>query len=234
MTWHHGPFLAFDTETSGTDVETDRIVTATTVLIQPGAEPVTTQWLIDPGVDIPEGATAVHGISTDHAREHGRRPADCVQEIAEILNQGLSEGIPVLAFNASFDLTLLDRECRRHGATPVNPTLVLDPLVIDKHVDRYRKGKRTLTAQCEHYRVRHDGAHDATADAIAAARVMWAIGNRYPTVAAMSIADAHDAQQQWALEQAESFAAYLRKQGTTRDLPDGAWPLRTYREDQAA
>lgn len=227
MTWTKGPFLAYDCESTGTDVESDRIVTATAVLLEPGQQPVVTEWLIDPGVDIPDAASAVHGVTTAHAQQHGRQPAECVAEIVETLSGFQGDGIPLLAFNAPFDLTVLDREARRYSLAPLQPSLVLDPLVIDKHVDRYRKGKRTLTAQCEHYGVRHDGAHEATADALAAARVMWAIGNHYPAVASMSITDVHTAQQQWAYEQGQSFRQYLIRKGDTQNLPDGAWPLRT-------
>ena len=227
--WHHGPFLAYDCESTGTDVESDRIVTATTVWID-GGQLETTSWLVDPGVPIPEAATAVHGVTDGHALAHGRAPAECVSEIAGQLSHAWNSGVPVLAYNAAFDLTMLDREMRRHGVTEwgLRPKLVLDPFVIDKGVDRYRKGKRTLSAACEHYRVRHDGAHDATADALAAARVMWAIGQRYPQLAALSLPEVHARQQQWAAEQASSFRDYLIGKGQTQDLPHGEWPMRAY------
>ena len=227
-TWHSGPFLAFDTETTGTNTEVDRIVTATTVLIQPDQQPQVTSWLINPGVPIPDTATAVHGITDDHAITHGRPPAECVPEIVGVLTSAAASGVPVLAYNAAYDLTLLDREARRHGGLAMPAGMwVLDPFVIDKQVDRYRKGKRTLTAACEHYGVVHGGAHDATADALAAARVMWQITRRYPHIGAMSLTELHEAQQRWAAEQAASFRDYLIKQGTTDDLPDGQWPIRT-------
>lgn len=228
-TWHSGPFLAFDTETTGVDCDADRIVTATTVLIEPGAQPTVTSWLIDPGVPIPEAATAVHGITDGHALAHGRPPAECVDEIHGRLVDAWMGGVPVLAFNAAYDLTILDRELRRHLGTPLTiGGPVLDPFVIDKQVDRYRRGKRTLESQCAHYGVRLDGAHDATADALAAARVMWRISRRYSDVGALSLDDLHAAQQQWAAEQAQSFRAYLMSQGRTEDLPTGEWPMRTY------
>ncbi len=231
--WHAGPFLAFDTETTGTNVDADRIVTATTVLIAPGAEPAVTSWLIDPGVPIPEAASAVHGITDGHVLAHGRPPAECVDEIAATLIDAWAAGIPVLAFNACFDLTILDREMRRHLGAALVPGLVLDPFVIDKHVS-YRRGKRTLTAQCEHYGVRHDGAHDATADALAAARVLWRIAQRYPTVAEKSLQEMHDAQVQWAAEQAASFRDWLVRQGKTDDLPHGEWPMRAHGDQAVA
>jgi DNA polymerase-3 subunit epsilon len=136
--------------------------------------------------------------------------------------------VPVLAFNACFDLTLLDRECRRHGRPGLTPGLVLDPFVIDKAVDRYRRGKRTLETQCAHYGVRIDGAHDAIADALAAARVMWRIARRYPAVGGLPLEELHAAQQRWAAEQAASFRDYLIRQGRTEDLPHGEWPMRPW------
>lgn len=226
--WHAGPFLAFDTETTGVDCERDRIVTATTVWLDGNSAPEVTSWLIDPGIEIPSEASAIHGVTTEQVRNYGRPPVECVQEIVEVIHGAIVNGVPVLAFNAAFDLTILDREARRTGAPSVTPTRVLDPFVIDKAVDRYRRGKRTLTNQCEHYGVKHDGAHDATADAIAAARVMWQIARRYPAVGNLDLDELHAAQVEWGAQQAASFADYLRKQGRTDDLPDGQWPIRAY------
>lgn len=229
MTWHAGPFLAFDTETTGTDCDVDRIVTATTVLLQPGVEPQVTSWLVNPGIPIPAEASQVHGITDDHALTYGRPPAECLAEIARAFESAVLRGVPVLAYNAAFDLTIFDRELRRHlgvGIAPLGPLLVLDPFVIDKAVDRYRKGKRTLTAACEHYGVTHGGAHDATADALAAARVMWSLARRYPAVGGRTLPELHDDQVRWAAEQAASFRDYLIRQGRTDDLPTGEWPMR--------
>jgi DNA polymerase-3 subunit epsilon len=146
-------------------------------------------------------------------------------------------GVPVVAFNAAYDLTVLDRELRRGGhgglsegvgyrglAGNVGP--VIDPYVIDREIDKYRKGKRTLTAMAEHYRVALDGAHDATADAVAAARVAWRIGTTYPAVAALSLPELHTAQAGWHAARQEDFAAYLRRQGKPADDVSGEWPLR--------
>lgn len=75
MSWISGPLLAFDLETTGTDVETDRIVTAAVVRLEAdGSVSAELTWLLDPGVAIPEQASAIHGISTERAREHGLLP----------------------------------------------------------------------------------------------------------------------------------------------------------------
>jgi hypothetical protein len=102
-------------------------------------------------------------------------------------------GCPVVGFNLCYDLTLLDRELRRHGRPPLEPGYVIDAFVLDKHVS-YRRGPRKLVDQCQHYGVRIDGAHDAAADALAAARVAWRIAQRYPTVSGKTLPELHDAQ----------------------------------------
>jgi len=70
--WYEGPLASFDTETTGVDVEHDRIVTAALVVQESAGGPVRRRdWAADPGVPIPEGATAVHGLTDRWAREHG-------------------------------------------------------------------------------------------------------------------------------------------------------------------
>ncbi|ARZ71076.1 DNA polymerase III subunit epsilon [Streptomyces albireticuli] len=50
MCWFEGPLTAFDTETTGVDVERDRIVSAALVVQSAaGAQPITTRWLVNPG-----------------------------------------------------------------------------------------------------------------------------------------------------------------------------------------
>jgi DNA polymerase-3 subunit epsilon len=231
--WHEGPMVAFDLESTGVDTDTARIVTACVALIQPGQPVEPMSWLLDPGIEIPEAASAIHGITTEHAREFGIPAHEGVGEIADQLAAHWAEGLPVVGFNLCYDLTLLDRELRRHGRPPLEPGYVVDAFVLDKHVS-YRRGSRKLVDQCQHYGVRLDGAHDATADALAAARVAWRIAQRYPTVGGKSLAELHDAQVQWAAEQAASFREYLIGQGKTQDLPHGEWPMRAWVEQVAA
>jgi DNA polymerase III subunit epsilon len=231
--WYEGPLAAFDTETTGVDVETDRIVSAAVVVQDaPGARPRVRQWLVNPGVPVPEGATAVHGLTDEHLQRNGRWPAPVMHEIASELAEQMAASRPLVVMNAPFDLTILDRELRRHRASSLDhwfetsPMLVLDPRVLDKHLDRYRKGRRTLTDLCAHYGVVLDGAHDAAADATAALDVVRAVGRRFATrLDRLTPAELHALQTGWHAAQARGLQAWFARSGTEESV-DPAWPLR--------
>jgi DNA polymerase-3 subunit epsilon len=229
MTWHLGRMAGFDLETTGVDVETDRIVTACVVQCGGGHPTTPANWLADPGIDIPDGAANVHGITTEKARAEGRPAAEVVEQIVAALAEVILAGTPIVAMNAAYDLTLLDREARRHGIQPLTDIVasdlrVIDPRVLDKQVDQFRRGGRKLEDLCRTYKVRLDGAHTADADAIAACRVVWRLGSAHPELAALSLDDLHNSQIWWAAEQAASLQDYLRK--TRPDaVVQGAWPL---------
>lgn len=233
MSWHLGRLAGFDLESTGVDVEQDRIVTACVVHCG-GKQPTQPfNWMADPGVEIPEGAAKVHGITTERARAEGRPAAEVVEQVVAALAESVAEGLPVVAMNASFDLTMLDREARRYGVQPLTDIVgeglrVIDPRVLDKQVDQRRKGQRTLTALCQHYQVPLDGAHSADADAIAACRVAWRLGSTVPQLGEMSIDDLHQAQIKWAESQGRSLAAYFRRTPGKEAWADGVrteWPL---------
>ncbi|UQA92503.1 exonuclease domain-containing protein [Streptomyces halobius] len=235
MNWHQELLVSFDLETTGTDVERDRIVTAALIRLEGDGRVVAKQsWLLDPGVPIPDEAAAIHGISTEYIREHGRPPTTAIADITEALADALRADIPLVVMNARYDLSLLDRECRRHGVRTLTerlgnpPAPIIDPLILDKHVDRYRKGKRALQALCGHYGVRLDGAHEAGADAAAAAGVARRIGEKHPSVAIPSPRALHALQEEAAAEQAASFQAYLRRSGDPQAIVERAWPLIPY------
>ncbi|MEU2079304.1 3'-5' exonuclease [Streptomyces sp. NPDC013489] len=233
MHWYEGPLAAFDTETTGVDVEGDRIVSAALVVQDTvGARPRVTRWLVNPGIPVPEGATAVHGLTDDHLQRNGRWPAPVMEELARALAEQSAAGRPLVVMNAPFDLTILDRELRRHRASSLGaylgatPLVVLDPRVLDKHLDRYRKGRRTLTDLCAHYEVELAGAHDAAADATAALDVVRAVARRFSSrLERLTPAELHTLQGVWHAAQARGLQAWFTRQGTPETV-DPSWALR--------
>ncbi|MEV8124071.1 exonuclease domain-containing protein [Streptomyces sp. NPDC085944] len=190
MTWHLGRWAAFDTETTGVDVEADRIVTAAVYGLG-GAQPVEPHdWFVDPGIEIPEGATAVHGITTEEAQTKGEPAKGAVDHIADVLVEYAMTGSTVVGHNVVYDLTLLDRELRRYELPTVEerlgdwPMYVVDTRVLDKHADTFRKrpsktqGPQQLKTLAQVYELEWDdkGAHGASYDAVIAARVAHRIG----------------------------------------------------------
>lgn len=119
MSWAAGPYLSVDFETTGVDVENDRVVTAAIVDIRPGQPVRTRTWLVNPGIDIPAGATAVHGITTEMARTDGVHPSTALDEISLEIETAIASGIPLVAMNASFDLgkRTLESLCQHYKVT---------------------------------------------------------------------------------------------------------------------
>lgn len=248
--WHVDAQVGFDLETTGVDVHQDRIITAAIVHHHPDRRPRLLSWLIDPGVDVPAEAAAVHGWTTDRIREQlqGRQAARTVngvtrgstraQALFEIAGQvalAMSTRTPLVAFNASYDLSLLEAECTRNQVPTLTERLaptglagVIDPFVIDKHYSR-RKGSRKLTDQCAHYGVlmSADGAHDAGTDALATLRLLARQVQAYPELARMQLPKLHQAQVGWRREQMDSLRAYFDRMGKEHDGCNGDWPLQT-------
>lgn len=224
--WHTGVLGSYDCETTGRDPLTARLVSAAFVT----SEGQRHEFLVDPGIEIPEETTAVHGITTAYARDHGCAPEQALERIAELLAEHLAAGRPLVVFNAPYDLTLLEVELERHGLRSLLSRIgvispVIDPLVIDKAVDRFRKGKRNLESQCAHYGVLIEGAHNAAVDAIAAMEVAKALAERYPEVGQATPAELHERQSVWKAASERDFAAYRERRGEAYHAEPG-WPVR--------
>jgi DNA polymerase-3 subunit epsilon len=224
--WTELPRATFDLETTGPNPLTARIVTASLILVAPDGEVLRHgEWLADPGVPIPEEATAVHGVSTERAQAEGAPVKQVAYELASALGGLFSDGVPVFAFNASYDFTVLDRELKRHEMPPLNPYPVMDPLVLNKQVDKYHRGKRTLGVLTEEYGVVLENAHTSAADCLATERLATAMTAKFPQLATDSGA-LHRRQIEWAREQAADLQQYFDKIGRQAKV-NGEWPIRS-------
>lgn len=243
--WHDGRLCAFDVETTGVDCDTDRIVTAAITTVGGGEQVSSIAWLIDPGVPIAEEATAVHGVTNEKAQAEGTPAAEAIPPIVRMLSEQIQHDRPIVAFNARFDLTMLDREARRYGVEPLDleRLRVIDPLVIDKWLHRFRRGSRKLDAMCAHYGATLDSAHEATADALAAARLAYrllhktdAVQGRHPEIVQRrtfwklvrdDLDALHSAQVGWAREQAIGLRSYFEGRGEVEKAASVSedWPL---------
>lgn len=240
--WHQGPLALFDVESSGVDPHRDRIVSAAVISANAGITRSRT-WLLNPGIDIPAEATAVHGYSTDYVREHGTDATTGVAEIYVELHRLLGLEHTIVGHNVSFDLTMLHAELVRHGRTDMAHRIacvrpVVDTIVLDRWADPWRPkeptrrrpdpalcGSRRLVDVARLYGVplTEQDAHGAEADALAAGRIAWQIAQRHPGCQGPAL-DVHDWLVGIAREQADRFGAWLTQQGKTDDV-SRHWPV---------
>lgn len=240
--WWHRPYWGFDLETNGVDVFRDRIVTATLSRVFPdgGSPTESTTWVVDPGVEIPEGAAKLHGYTTERARTEGRPAAEAVPEILLALEDALASGEAVCAFNANFDLSMADGECRRWCGRPLMPIppVVVDPYVIDKKVNRFVRGKgmRQLKPTAARWGVTlsEADAHSSEGDVLATVRTAYKQMVRTPWLGALDLRELHNLQMaEWFPEQTRSFADYKLRMGEPEEAErllaeQHHWPLRPF------
>lgn len=211
--------ISFDLETTGTNPLEAKIVTSAVVTIR-GREKTEQELLADPGIEIPQAASEVHGITTEYAREHGRPHDDVLAETLASLREGWAQGATLIVYNAAYDLSVL--KALAPEFTIDGP--VFDPLVVDRAKDPYRKGNRKLESVCAHYGVNLTNAHEATADAIAAARVAWKIAKAYPELLELNADELMMSQTTWHYEAQTSLQKYFDSKG--RDITvNTEWPV---------
>lgn len=235
MTSHLPPLLGvFDLETTGISTENDRIVTAFVGELDADGNLIAgREWMVRPdGYVIPEGATAIHGVTTERATAEGRPLAEVLPEIVGALVALAERGAPVATHNGAYDFTLLAHEMHRAGMDDpvrvIDTITVIDTMVLDKQIDKWRRGSRTLTATAAVYGVAlsDEDAHGAAADAIAAGKIALALLG-LPALTGFTVDKLRRLQASWAREQRASFVAYKRRNGEPDFDTDLNWPLYT-------
>lgn len=225
--------LAFDLETTGVETTEARIVTSSVIYVERTESGGWDSWqahrMADPGIEIPEGATAVHGVTTERARAEGKPHDEVLAATIDDIYRAWDSGAILVAFNAAYDLSLL---------SALEPDFVVrgpvfDPMIVDKAIDRYRRGSRKLTDIAALYGVplTEIDAHSSSADAIAAGKIATRMINEHLphrgdswTDAMSSNAAMMDLQRRSAFVQRKGLQEYFDRKGedTTVDL---GWPV---------
>ena len=118
-------FVGFDTETTGLKVKQDRVVEISAVKFLNGVIIAATNWLVNPGIEIPPEATRVHGITTEMVRD---KPP--IQEVISAFLKFCGKA-PLIAHNARYDVSILQAEAHRHNfRMPTNT--VFDTLALTR------------------------------------------------------------------------------------------------------
>ena len=176
------PLAVIDLETTGVDVHNDRIVEVAVIRLEPGKPTIRYRRLVDPGIAIPEAATAIHGIRDEDVEDEPLFPA-ITRSLVKVL-----DGADIAGFNVRrFDLPMLCAEFTRAGSAFVlTDRAIVDPLTIF-----FEREPRNLTAALRFYCGReHEGAHGALADAEAALAILDAQIAHYDDLPA-TVAELH-------------------------------------------
>lgn len=230
MSWLDSPLVALDTETTAPDPEQARVISACIGLApQPGAwEP--SEWRINPGVSIPAEATAVHGISdSDVAALPGGR--DALEPIWHRLSEVAD--IPIVGHNITYDMTVLDREFRRHlGHGLPDGLQCIDTLVLFRRFD-FTTGGRRLETLADRYGITLS-AHDAAADALASLRVLHILARENDLLPLVSVADLQPLQAKWHAAHIEAARQKRISRGQEAPPESTDWPVLHFPERTAA
>ena len=168
------PLVFFDLETTGTNINTDRIVEICYLKVYPNGNEESKTMRINPEMHIPEASSAIHGIFDEDV-------ADCptFKEVAKDIAKDL-EGADIAGFNSNrFDVPVLVEEFLRAG---IDIDLTRRKFV-DVQVIYHKLEQRTLSAAYKFYCGKNlEDAHTAEADTRATYEVLKAQLGHYPDV----------------------------------------------------
>lgn len=229
--------LGFDTETTGITPCKDAIVSACLLLGSPtqGFDTYAIgEWLINPGVPINPRASAVNGFTDEYVAAHGQDSRTAIEQIASIIVAAQLKNIPLVAYNAPFDVRMLEGDLARHhmpslsgsittadidsflnvDAAAPHELLVVDPLVLDRGLMPKRTGKRTLESTTQYYGVHpHGSFHDATADTVAVVDLLEPMCRLYKDLGNTPLSQVMDWQRRAYNTWKEGFNTWLASKG---------------------
>lgn len=166
------PICFFDLETTGIDVAKDRIVEISILKVFPNGNKESKTWLVNPEMDIPAQAVAVHGITNEKVANE-----PTFKELANQIHSMIKDS-DLSGFNSDrFDIPLLAEELLRAGVD----FDMKNRVSIDVQTIFHKMEERTLSAALKFYCGKSlDNAHSAEADTMATYEILKAQLDRYP------------------------------------------------------
>ncbi len=168
------PIVFFDLETTGINIAKDRIVEISILKVFPNGNKESKTWLVNPEIEIPEEATAVHGITNEKVVTE-----PTFKELASKVNEMIADA-DLAGFNSNrFDIPLLAEELLRAGID----FDMENRKAVDVQVIFHKKEQRTLSAGYKFYCGKDlDDAHSAEADTLATYEILKAQLDKYDDV----------------------------------------------------
>ena len=166
------PIVFFDLETTGINIAKDRIVEISVLKVYPNGKEEQKTIRVNPGMHIPEEASAIHGIYDEDVKD-----APMFKHIARELAHYI-EGCDLGGYNSNrFDIPLLAEEFLR---AEVDFDMSKRKFV-DVQTIFHKMEQRTLSAAYHFYCDKClEDAHTAAADTMATYEVLMSQLDRYP------------------------------------------------------
>ena len=168
------PIVFFDLETTGINIATDKIVEISILKVFPNGNKESKTWLVNPEIEIPQGAIDVHGITNEKVVTE-----PTFKELASKVSEMIADA-DLAGFNSNrFDIPLLAEELMRVGID----FDMKNRKAIDVQVIFHKKEQRTLGAGYQFYCGRVlEGAHGAEADTNATYEILLAQLDKYDDI----------------------------------------------------
>jgi len=173
------PICFFDLETTGLDIEADRIISIAVTKVMPDGEIISKNILVNPVISISEEATAIHGYDNSMLMDKPK-----FSQISKSVYAFMRDCY-LCGFNSNFfDMPLLQEEFLRCDIDfPTYETISLDACSIFKNYE-----KRDLTSALKFYCGKEmENAHDADADTQATLQIFFAQLERYEELKGLSM-----------------------------------------------
>ena len=152
-------FVVFDCETTGLDyTQGHQIIELAGQKVVRGEVTGVFHSLINPTVDVEEGAYRVHGLSNLYLAEHGKAGSGVVKEFLDFVNGSILVGHNIL----TFDIPFVNADLRRHGLAQLS-NMVIDTLIMARKIIP-RLPDHKLGTVAKHFNIDPTGAHRALKD----------------------------------------------------------------------
>ncbi len=206
--WSYGEVVAFDLETTGLDIRTALPVSYAFCTYQNRFLALANEQIVNPGVEIPKEAIAIHGISNEEAVERGEDLAVAIRRMYDnILDLG-KRNIPLVGMNLTYDLSIVSLLGKQFlGASLYEVGWkgpAVDILVLDRYFVKERMGRRNLAALCGYYGIGNRQPHKSFSDAQASCEILFKMADQFK-IDDYEPAMLHHLQGQWYLDWAQNY-----------------------------
>lgn len=179
MPWKDQRWTCVDTETTGPDPLTARIVELGLVHFQGGAVVERRGMLLNPGCPIPAEASAIHGIND---ADVAGKPM--LAQVADRFLAHVAAAPVVLAYNFNYDASILERDLGEPWVYALAGKVIIDPLILvrTRAVGRFwaGKGRHKLGNVAAKLKVPTGTGHRATGDCETTCRILWHLRDELP------------------------------------------------------